>query len=74
MGEERKRGYAALIEVLEIFRKHAPDEKWPIHAEHDIVYFGGVDPGNFTCDEMRVLYDELGVFVDTDNDSFAMFT
>ena len=69
--EEKKEGFAALIEAFTIFQKYAPDEKWPIHAEHDIVYIGGIEFSDGVSSEDHARLTEIGFH--EDEGAYAFF-
>jgi DNA-binding protein YbaB len=59
-----------LIKALQIFLKYG-NKKYPTSCEHDILYVG-IDP-SIVSDEDKKTLDELGFFVDDENDCFASF-
>lgn len=59
-----------LIKALQIFLKYG-NKNYPTYCEHDILYVD-VDPSVVSDEDKKVL-DELGFFVDDENDCFASF-
>jgi hypothetical protein len=59
-----------LIKALQIFLKYG-NKNYPTFCEHDILYVD-VDPSVVSDEDKKVL-DELGFFVDDENDCFASF-
>lgn len=59
-----------LIKALQIFLKYG-NKKYPTSCEHDILYVD-IDP-IVVSDEDKKALDELGFFVDDENDCFASF-
>lgn len=59
-----------LIKALQIFLKYG-NKNYPTFCEHDILYVD-VDP-SVVSDEDKETLDELGFFVDDENDCFASF-
>lgn len=59
-----------LIKALHIFLKYG-NKNYPTFCEHDILYVD-VDPSVVSDEDKKVL-DELGFFVDDENDCFASF-
>lgn len=59
-----------LIKALQIFLKYG-NKKYPTSCEHDILYVD-IDPGVVSYEDKKTL-DELGFFVDDENDCFASF-
>lgn len=59
-----------LIKALQIFLKYG-NKKYPTSCEHDILYVD-VDP-NIVSDKDKNTLDELGFFVDDENDCFYSF-
>ena len=51
-----------LIEALTILAKYMdPEERWPTHCEHDVLYVCHVEPEDVSEEDMKRL-DELGFF------------
>ena len=60
-----------LIEALTILLKYGnPD--YPTHCEHDTLTICGIEPDDVT-DEDKLKLDELGFFVDEDDEYFMSF-
>lgn len=59
-----------LIKALQIFLKYG-NKKYPTSCEHDILYVD-VAP-NIVSDKDKNTLDELGFFVDDENDCFYSF-
>jgi DNA-binding protein YbaB len=59
-----------LIKALQIFLKYG-NKKYPTSCEHDILYVD-IDPSVVSYEDKKTL-DELGFFVDDENDCFASF-
>ena len=59
-----------LIKALLIFLKYG-NKKYPTSCEHDILYVD-IDPSVVSYEDKKTL-DELGFFVDDENDCFASF-
>lgn len=59
-----------LIKALQIFLKYG-NKKSPTSCEYDILYVD-VDP-SIVSDKDKKTLDELGFFVDDENDCFASF-
>lgn len=59
-----------LIKALQIFLKYG-NKKYPTSCEYDILYVD-VDP-SIVSDKDKKTLDELGFFVDDENDCFASF-
>ena len=59
-----------LIKALQIFLKYG-NKNYPTFCEHDTLYVD-VDPSVVSDEDKKVL-DELGFFVDDENDCFASF-
>jgi hypothetical protein len=59
-----------LIEALQILRKY-DNPQWPTHCEHDELWIL-IDPAKVS-DEDKARLDELGVFVDEENECFKSF-
>lgn len=55
------KGFDDLIEAINIFRQHG-NPSHPFHCEHDTLYVCGVDPDEFSEEEIKRL-DNLGFFV-----------
>ena len=60
-----------LIEALTIFRKYA-NPRNPTHCSHDQLAIMDVDPAEVT-DEDKARLDDLGFFVDEDEECFISF-
>ena len=51
-----------LIEALIIFAKYMdPEQKWPTHCEHDILYVCHIEEADVSEEDIKRL-DELGFF------------
>ena len=59
-----------LIKALQIFLKYE-NKMHPTYCEHDVLYVD-IDP-SVVSDEDKKTLDELGFFVDEENDCFASF-
>ena len=59
-----------LIKALQIFLKYE-NKMYPTYCEHDVLYVD-IDP-SIVSDEDKETLDELGFFVDEENDCFASF-
>lgn len=59
-----------LIKAFQIFLKYG-NKKYPTSCEHDILYVD-IDPSVVSDGDKKTL-DELGFFVDDENDCFASF-
>jgi len=62
-----------LLEAITIFCKYEPDNRTPLHCEHDYLYVD-VHPDKVTREDKTRL-DELGFFVDSEygGDGFGSF-
>lgn len=61
-----------LIKALQILLKYNPNNPFPTHCEHDILYVCGVDPSEVSQVDIDIL-DNLGFFIDEENDCFASY-
>ena len=62
-----------LIEALTILAKYMdPDEKWPTHCEHDVLYVCNIEPEDVSKEDKKRL-DELGFSPDYDVEGFKSF-
>jgi hypothetical protein len=51
-----------LIEALTILAKYMdPEQKWPTHCEHDVLYVCHIEPEDVSAEDIAIL-DELGFF------------
>lgn len=60
-------------EAFAIFAKHKPDEKWVLCAEHDIIY-AHIAPEDITDEADKARLEELGWFIENDNEAYAVNT
>jgi hypothetical protein len=60
-----------LIEAFQIFLKYG-NPAYPTHCEHDVLTICGIDPSGVS-DEDTAKLDELGFFVDEDDDFFKSY-
>ena len=60
-----------LIKALNIFLLYGNPE-YPTHCEHDTLYIVGIDP-NEVSEEHKKELDELGFFINEEQDGFCSF-
>ena len=60
-----------LIEALQVLNKYG-DPAYPTHCEHDELTICGIDPADVSEEDTKKL-DELGFFVDEDDECFRSF-
>ncbi len=69
-GQKVSGGISDLIKALQIFLKYG-DPHRPTHCEHDYMQICGIDPADVSAEDVLAL-DELGFFVDEENDPCFM--
>ncbi|HEY5630512.1 MAG TPA: hypothetical protein VIR31_00150 [Nitrososphaeraceae archaeon] len=60
-----------LIKALEIFKKYIPNEKYPTHCEHDVLYI--CCKASIVTDEDTIILHDLGFLKDDEDDCFYSF-